>query len=73
MAQKEWYEDNKYANGYKWSIRAKFGVVEISEEELFSRLEFAHFRAHSAKFSYAMNLGWRFNIDNQKWYRIKGH
>ena len=70
---KQWFENDNMQMGYKWSIQAKNGIVTISEEELFSRVEFAHIAEDEYKRSYAMDLGWRWNIDNGKWYRIKGY
>jgi hypothetical protein len=70
---KEWHEDNNLLNGYKWSIQAEYGTVYIYEEDLFNRVEFQHFTDHEYKVSYAMDLGWRYNVDNGKWYRIKGY
>lgn len=68
----EWHVDEHPLKGYKWSIQAKHGTVDISEEELFSRPEFAHFTEHEYKVTYAMDSGWRYNVDSGKWYRIKG-
>lgn len=70
---KEWHEDNHPLKGYKWKVRAENGTIQITEDELFSREEFVHFREHEQKVAYAMDLGWRFNMDNQRWYRIKGY
>lgn len=71
--KKEWHEDNFTLNGYKWSIQAEHGIITITEEELFNRVEFQHLTEHEYKVSYAMRLGWRWNVDNRKWYRIKGY
>lgn len=73
MINKEWHVDNNPMLGYKWSIQAKYGTINISEEDLFNRLEFQYITGHEYKVSYAMDLGWRFNIDCQMWYRIKGY
>lgn len=73
VANREWHEDNQEYKGYKWSIRAEYGTVEITEEDLFSRVEFEHITEHKIKVAYAMDLGWRHNVDNGKWYRIKNH
>lgn len=73
MVDKTWYAENDMQKGYKWSVQAEHGVVTISEEELFDRIEFQELTAHAEKASYAMRLGWRFNVDNSKWYRIKGY
>lgn len=72
MINKEWHEDNHPLKGYKWSIQTELGIVSISEEELFNRPEFHHFSDHEYMVSYAMDLGWRYNVDIGKWYRIKG-
>ena len=69
----EWFEDNNVMKGYKWSIQAKYGIVEISQEELFSRVEFQCIESNDEKVVYAVGLGWRFNVDSQKWYRIRGY
>ena len=71
--KEEWHVDNHELKGYKWSIQAKYGTVYIPEEELFNRIEYQHLTKHEYKVSYAMDLGWRFNVDNQMWYRIKGY
>ena len=68
----EWFEDSNIMKGYKWSIQAKYGIVEIKQEDLFNRIEFGG-QTQSEKVVYAVSLGWRFNIDNQKWYRILGY
>jgi hypothetical protein len=73
MAKKEWHEENHALKGYKWSIQAEHGIVTIPEEELFDRTEFQHFTEHEHKASYAVDLGWRWNVDNGKWYRIRGY
>lgn len=73
MVKKEWHTDNNTMNGYTWSIQAEHGIIAIAEEELFARAEFQHFTEHEYKVSYAMDLGWRYNVDNSKWYRIKGY
>lgn len=69
----EWFEDNNIMKGYKWSIQNKHGIVETVQKELFSRPEFQCLESQSEQIVYAVHLGWRFNVDNQKWYRIKGH
>lgn len=73
MLDIEWFEDNNIMKGYKWSIQNKYGIVSISDEELFNRIEFQHCKDQSEKIVYAVHLGWRFNVDNQLWYRIKGN
>lgn len=73
MINVEWHEKNNIMLGYKWSIQAKYGIVSISQEELFSRVEFQCQSDHNDKILYAVHLGWRYNIDNGNWYRIKGH
>ncbi|WP_226035666.1 hypothetical protein [Aquibacillus saliphilus] len=73
MINKEWHEDNHPLKGYKWSIQAEYGTVYILEEELFDRVEFQHLNNHEYKVAYAMDLGWRYNVDNGTWYRIKNH
>lgn len=73
MTNLEWHEDNNLLKGYKWSVQAKYGTVSISQEELFNRVEFQHIEKHEHKILYAVDLGWRYNVDNGKWYRIKGH
>lgn len=73
MITKEWFIDNNPILGYKWSVQAEFGIVSITEETLFNREEFQHFFSYDAKVDYAIELGWRFNIDNGESYRIKGH
>lgn len=69
----DWYEEGYRYKGYSWLIQAKYGTVYTTEEELFGRPEFAHLDKHEYKVAYAMDLGWRFNVDNQKWYRIRGY
>lgn len=73
MIKNEWFEDNNVNKGYKWSIKAEHGTVSVSEGELFNREEFKHFNEQADKMHYALELGWRFNVDNQMWYRIKGY
>lgn len=73
MIKKDWFEDGIEWKGYRWSIQAHYGTISISEEELFNRVEFQHLEKHEYKVSYAMDLGWRFNVDSQMWYRIKGY
>lgn len=73
MVNVEWFEDDNIMKGYKWSVQAKYGIVETSQEELFSRVEFECLDSSDEKVVYAVSLGWRFNVDNQRWYRIKGH
>lgn len=71
--KKDWLEDEIEYKGYKWSVQAEYGTISIEEEELFNRIEFQHISEHEHKVAYAMDLGWRYNVDNQMWYRIKGH
>lgn len=73
MIKKDWHVNNNPLLGYLWSIQTQYGTVYISEEELFNRVEFQHILKHENKVSYAMDLGWRFNVDNGMWYRIKGY
>lgn len=73
MVNKEWHVNDNPMLGYKWSVQAKFGTVSISEEELFNRIEFRHLTEHECKVAYAMDLNWRYNVDNGQWYRIKGY
>jgi hypothetical protein len=73
MAIKEWHEDNHVLKGYKWSVQAEYDTVTISEEDLFNRVEFEHLQEHEYKVAYAVDLGWRYNIDSSEWYRIRGH
>lgn len=69
---KEYYAEGFHLMGYSWKAQAEFGTVYIDEKELFDRIEFGHFPDHEHKVAYAMDMGWRFNIDNQKWYRLRG-
>jgi hypothetical protein len=69
----EWHNQNNPMLGYKWEIQYKYGIIWITEDELFDRREFKHFTTHEYKVAYAMDMGWRFNIDNQMWYRISGY
>lgn len=69
---KEYYAEGFHLMGYTWKAQAEFGIVQIEEAELFNRSEFQHFTDHEEMVAYAMDLGWRFNIDNQKWYRLRG-
>lgn len=71
--QSNWHTNNNPMLGYTWKTLAEHGWVEIEEGELFSRIEFNHLTEHEYKVAYAMDLGWRFNVDNQKWYRVKGY
>lgn len=59
--------------GYSWDAQRNFGTVEISKDELFSRLEFEPFHSDTDKDTFAQSLGWRFNIDKQVYYRLKGY
>lgn len=70
---KSWHEQDNPMFGYKWSIQAKYGVIWVTEDELFDRREFRYFEKHEEKVAYAMDMGWRFSVDSQLWYRIKGH
>lgn len=65
--------NNDIQLGYTWSAQSWYGIVEIEEYELFMRVEFEHLPQHATKVFYAMNMGWRYNVDNRKWYRLKGY
>lgn len=67
-----WHEQDNPMYGYKWSIQAKYGTVVIDEGELFNRKEFQSFPSHEYKVAYAMDMGWRYNVDSGMWYRIRG-
>lgn len=69
----EWFENDNVNYGYKWSVQSDYGIIVIEKDELFSRIEFDYFETEQACFDYAHDQGWRFNVDNQKWYRIKGY
>ncbi len=61
--------------GYTWEAQAEHGIITIDEEELFSRVEFEllPINDHPYKVAYARDLGWRYNVDNSKWYRLRGY
>lgn len=65
------YDNRDNSLGYTWKSQAELGTVFISEDELFGRIEFQHFTEHDHKVKYAMDLGWRYNVDNGRWYRLK--
>lgn len=69
----DWHVNRNSLLGYLWTVQAQYGTIEIAEEELFSRIEFSHLTKHEYKVSYAMDQGWRYNVDSGKWYRIKGY
>lgn len=73
MVPNTWHIGDNPMLGYKWTIIGKHGLVSIPEEELFNRIEFQHLTEREYKVSYAMDLGWRYNVDNQEWYRIRGY
>lgn len=73
LTPKHFHVNNNPRMGYTWKAQAEHGIVIIDEDELFNRIEFQHLPDHEYKVSYAMDLGWRYNVDNGKWYRLKGH
>lgn len=68
-----WFEDNNIIKGYRQSIQERYGIVEVSDEELYRRVEFQHCKSLNEKIVYAIHLGWRMSEDSQAWYRIKGN
>lgn len=66
------YERRDRKLGYSWDAIRNFGTVEIEQEELFSRPEFEVFHTNNDKDTFAQELGWRYNIDKQVYYRLKG-
>lgn len=72
MRDNTWHDDNNILRGYKSSIQEQYGTVCISEKELFNSDDFIHLTEHEYKVSHAIDLGWRYDVINKQWYRIKG-